>query len=117
MAKGKHDDEQAVSQYRTMLVSDLRMGRRGKHHDLVNGILEELDNLAEGSAMIIPLDDIGGVSLANLRSAVSRATKSRGIACETYSDDKSFYIWKQKAGSQKQSFPKATKTSRSRSQQ
>ena len=113
MAKGKQDNGEAPAQYQTMLVSDLRMGRRGKHHDLVNGILAELDNLAEGSAMIIPLDDIGGISLPNLRSAVSRATKSRGIACETYSDDKSFYIWKQKAGSQKQSLAKTTKTSRS----
>ena len=112
MAKGKQDDERIPPQYRTMLVSDLRIGRRGKHHDLVNGIVEELEGLAEGSAMIIPLDAIGGVSLANLRSAVSRATNSRGIACETYSDDKSFYIWKQKAGIQKQSSPKAAKTSR-----
>ncbi len=114
MAKGKQEGEQRATQYRTMLVSDLRIGRRGKHHDLVNGILTELEGLAEGSAMIIPLDDIGGVSLANLRSAVSRATKSRGVACETYSDNKSFYIWKQKAGTRKHSAPKATKTPRNR---
>lgn len=114
MAKGKQEGGQPAPQYRTMLVSDLRIGRRGKHHDLVNGILAELEGLAEGSAMVIPLDDIGGVSLANLRSAVSRATKSRGVACETYSDDKSFYIWKQKPAIEKHSGPKATKTPRNR---
>jgi len=41
---------------------DLRISRRGKHHNLVSGILKQLDGLAKGSALIVPLDSIGEMS-------------------------------------------------------
>lgn len=40
------------------------------------------------------LDDVGGVGLANLRSAVHRAATSHGLAIETLADEKNFYVWK-----------------------
>jgi len=61
-------------------VAGLRKGRRGKHHELVQGIVRELDMLSAGSAMEIPLSDVGGIGLANLRSAVHRAATSHGLA-------------------------------------
>ena len=45
--------------YRQVRVEALDKGRRGKHHDLVEGILHELKALAPGSAMEIPLDELG----------------------------------------------------------
>ena len=50
--------------------------------------------LAPGSAMEIPLSDVGGIELANLRSAVHRASTSHGLEIETLADDKNFYVWK-----------------------
>ena len=43
--------------YRQVRIDGLDKGRRGKHHDLVLGILQELEGLPPGSAMEIPLAD------------------------------------------------------------
>jgi hypothetical protein len=83
--------------YRQVRVDSLSKGRRGKHHDLVVGILQELEPLSPGSAMEIPLADVGGIGLANLRSAVHRAATLRGLQIETLADEKNFYVWKQKS--------------------
>ena len=80
--------------YRQVRVDALNRGRRGKHHDLVVGILQELEALSHGSAMEIQLADVGGIGLANLRSAVHRAATSRGLQIGTLADEKNFYVWK-----------------------
>jgi hypothetical protein len=80
--------------FERVLVADIRKGRRGKHHDLLSRVLNDLADLPEGAAIKIPLSDIDGVSLANLRSAVHRGTSTHGIAIETLSDDENFYVWK-----------------------
>jgi hypothetical protein len=54
----------------------------------------ELGMLSPGSAMEIPLADVGGIGLANLRSAVHRAATSQGIEIQTLADEKNFYVWK-----------------------
>jgi hypothetical protein len=79
--------------YRQVRVDALSKGRRGKHHDLVVGIFQELEALSPGSAMEIPLADVGGIRLTNLRSAVHRAATSRGLEIETLADEKNFYVW------------------------
>lgn len=79
--------------YRSVKIASLGNRRRGKHHDLLGGILRELKNLREGSALEIPLADVGGVELANLRSAVHRAAVSDNLDIETQSDEKNFYVW------------------------
>jgi hypothetical protein len=95
MAKdNKGKSQNSALNYDRVIVADLRRGRRGKHHDLVDGIFQDLETLPEGSAIKIPLDQIDGITLANLRSAVHRASLSRGLATETLSDESSFYIWK-----------------------
>lgn len=97
MAKEKKGLPDQDLKYRRVMVSDLDRGRRGKHHDLVQGILEELNVAANGSALEIPLNDVGGIGLANLRSAVHRAATSAGIMIETLADDANFYVWKKAA--------------------
>jgi hypothetical protein len=83
-----------VLKYRRVELSSLRKGRRGKHHDIVEGILGELDGVQPGSALEIPLAEVNGVGLANLRSAVHRASNSAGVSIETLADEKNFYVWK-----------------------
>src|SRR5271170_4362324 len=80
--------------YRRIDLSSLRKGRRGKHHDLVEGILDELKVVKSGSALEIPLAEVNGIGLANLRSAVHRASSSAGLDIETLADEKNFYVWK-----------------------
>jgi hypothetical protein len=75
-------------------ISSLSQSRRGKHHDLVQGIIRELNMLKTGSALEIPLANVGGIGLANLRSAVHRAATSEGLAIETLANHENFYVWK-----------------------
>src|SRR5882762_9729905 len=94
MAKQPKTSPPADLKYRRVEVAGLDRGRRGKHHDLVQGILRELEMLSPGSAMEIPLADVGGIGLANLRSAVHRASTSHGLEIETLADERNFYVWK-----------------------
>jgi len=94
MTRTPKNDSKPDLKYRRVDVDSLDRGRRGKHHDLVLGIIQELKMLAPGSAMEIPLSDVGGIGLANLRSAVHRASTSHGLEIETLADDKNFYVWK-----------------------
>jgi hypothetical protein len=89
-----------IRKYRHVQVADLDRGRRGKHYDLIQGILGELRALKAGSALEIPLNEVGGVGLANLRSAVHRASHSAGIEIETLADAVNFYVWRKRAAIQ-----------------
>jgi len=83
-----------INKYRLVDSSLLDRGRRGKHYDLMQGILKEL-RAAEGtSALQIPLDDVGGIGLPNLRSAVHRMADAAGLEIQTLADEKYFYVWK-----------------------
>jgi hypothetical protein len=92
----KSGDETPDTKYRQVKIDGLDRGRRGKHFDLIQGILQQLKTVPPGSAMEIPLADVGGIGLANLRSAVHRASTSHGLEIETLADDKNFYVWKKK---------------------
>jgi hypothetical protein len=56
-----------------------------------------LEGVKPGSALEIPLAEVDGIGLANLRSAVHRASISAGVDIETLADEKNFYVWKSPA--------------------
>lgn len=80
--------------YSRVLVSGLKRTRRGKHHDLMGKIMEDLRKCEAGFAVQIPLDSIEGVSVLNLRSAIVRAAAKESIGIITSSDGEYFYAWK-----------------------
>lgn len=80
--------------YRVVDSSLLDRSRRGKHHDLIHGVIKELKSAADGGALEIPLNDVGGIGLANLRSAVHRGASAAGLEIETLADKRNFYVWK-----------------------
>ena len=92
----KTQGKPADLKYRQVKIDGLDKTRRGKHYDLVLGILQQLRTLPPGSAMEIPLADVGGIGLANLRSAVHRASTSHELEIETLADEKNFYVWRKK---------------------
>jgi hypothetical protein len=82
------------AKYRVVDSLALDRGRHGKHHDLMRGIMKELKAAENGAALEIPLDEVGGIGLANLRSAVHRGATAEGLEIETLADEKNFYVWK-----------------------
>jgi len=90
----KASDKPPELKYRQVKINGLDKTRRGKHYDLVLGILQQLRTLPPGSAMEIPLADVGGIGLANLRSTVHRTSTSHELEIETLADEKNFYVWR-----------------------
>lgn len=89
----KTKNQRPPAKYRQVDIAGLKTGRHGKHHGLVKGIVSELVTLKPGSALEIPLADVGGIGLANLRSAVHRAAASNNLNIETVADNEKFYAW------------------------
>ena len=93
MAKGDKKESRYPNYGRT-LISGLKKSRKGKHHELMGKILEDLKKSAPSYAVRVPLADIKGVSVLNLRSAIVRAASKLGVPVATSSDDENFYVWK-----------------------
>ncbi len=94
MAKDNVKNQKTGLNYERVILANVRRNRRGKHHDLIQGIFRDLETLPVGSAIKLPLAEVDGITLANLRSAVHRASTARGLDIETLSDEANFYIWK-----------------------
>jgi hypothetical protein len=80
--------------YGRVEVKGLKKSRKGKHHDLMGKIMEDLRKSEPGFAVQIPLDTANNVSVLNLRSALVRAAAKENIKVMTSSDDRYFYAWK-----------------------
>jgi hypothetical protein len=96
MSKEQPKNQKPELNYDRVTVASLKRSRRGKHHDLIQGVFQDLETLPAGSAIKIPLAEADNITLANLRSAVHRASVSKGLEIETLSDSENFYIWKGK---------------------
>jgi hypothetical protein len=94
MTKDSQKNSKPASNYDRVVLANIRRNRRGKHHDLIQGIFQDLETLPAGSAIKLPLSKVDGITLANLRSAVHRASVARSLKVETLSDEENFYIWK-----------------------
>jgi hypothetical protein len=80
--------------FESVLQVDVPKGRDGKHKQIITQLLEDLERLAEGSALKIPLAELPD-SKENIRSALSRAAGLRKLAIATSSNDEFLYVWKQ----------------------
>lgn len=81
-------------------IAQLKKSRKGKHHNLLLKIMEDLHKSQTGFAVTIPLRTIGGVSVLNLRSAIVRAASKARIRVATSSDDENFYVWRTRTSEQ-----------------
>lgn len=78
--------------FATMLQADLPQGRNGKHKLIVTVILRDLDRLATGSALKVPLAELAE-SKEKVRSALNRATRKAHRKVLTSSDGTYLYVW------------------------
>ena len=88
MASGK----KIPMNFRSMAQVDVPQGRNGKHKEIVTKILSDLDQIAPGIALKVPLAELME-SKENVRSALNRATRKRGQAVATASDEQFLYVW------------------------
>ena len=86
--------------FQSILQHDVPRGRDGKHKQIVTQILSDLEQLVDGSALKIPLSELPD-SKENIRSALNRATRQRGIDVGTSSDDEFLYVWNVEPDSRK----------------
>ena len=96
---GKRDESRSGGKkgypnYGRVPIESLKKSRKGKHHDLLKRIMEDLRRSAPGFAVKIPLASTSDVSVLNLRSAVVRAASKENITINSSSDDENFYVWK-----------------------
>jgi len=81
------------SQFQFIRQTDVPRGRDGKHKQIIVRLLNDIDQLSEGSALKVPLAQLPDTK-ENIRSALSRATRQKKIEIATSSDDDFLYIWK-----------------------
>ena len=79
--------------FESILQLDVPRGRDGKHKTIVTKMLSDIDQLAVGTALKIPLSALPD-SKENIRSALNRATHLKGIQVATSSDADFLYVWK-----------------------
>lgn len=83
--------------FKSILQDDVPKGRDGKHKHVISQLLSDLEQLADGSALRIPLSELPD-SKENIRSALNRATRQRGMEVATSSDSDYLYVWKTAPG-------------------
>ena len=82
------------SNFETVPQRNLPNGRKGKHHTMLAQVLDDLQQLADGQAIRMPLAEYPEFAVADLRSAIHRATAKLGLTVATSSDDEYLYVWK-----------------------
>src|SRR5438105_1466518 len=78
--------------FKAMRQADVPQGRNGKHKQVVTRILSDLDQIAAGIALKVPLAQLTE-SKEKVRSALNRATRESGRSVATASDDDYLYVW------------------------
>jgi hypothetical protein len=81
--------------FKTMNQVDVPQGRNGKHKQIVSTILKDLDQLEGTAAIKVPLADLAE-TVANVRSALNRATRNAGRNVATATDATFLYVWNAK---------------------
>jgi hypothetical protein len=80
-----NSDSNAVPmRFQSVLQLDVPKGRDGKHKQIVTQLLSDISQLDHGTALKIPLSALPD-SKENIRSALNRATRERGMEVATSS--------------------------------
>ncbi len=81
-----------AAHFKTLDLGNVPHSRAGKHKKIVSMILRDLDQLKEGSALRVPLAELGNTK-ENVRSALNRATRSAKRNVATATDEGFLYVW------------------------
>ena|SRR6478752_408523 len=92
------ESDAPTMKYQSIQQTDVPKGRDGKHKRIVTQLLSDIDQLEPGRALKIPLEALPDTK-ENIRSALNRATRQRGIELATSSDAEFLYVWKAESAS------------------
>jgi hypothetical protein len=79
--------------FESVLQANVPKVRDGKHRQIVELLLRDLNQLGVNLALKIPLSALPDTK-ENVRAALSRATRQRGIDIATSSNNEFLYVWK-----------------------
>jgi len=79
--------------FESMPQANVPKGRDGKHKTIVEMLLNDIGLLTQSSALKIPLSALPDTK-ENVRAALSRASRQKGIDIATSSDNDFLYVWK-----------------------
>jgi hypothetical protein len=68
--------------------------RKGKHHELVADILEDLQKLRPNAALRIPRSALQAAKVEHIRAALTRAATKAGLSLASRVDKDFFYVWR-----------------------
>jgi hypothetical protein len=88
----RNGTKKVAMHFKTMTQADVPQGRNGKHKSIVTTIIDDLDQLKDGSAIKVPLVELAD-SKEKVRSALNRATRKAGRKVATASDGTYLYVW------------------------
>ncbi len=81
--------------FKTVGIPEVPHGRNGKHKSIVSRILSDLDQIADGMALKVPLAELNDTK-ERVRSALNRATRKVGRTVVTASDASFLYVWNER---------------------
>jgi hypothetical protein len=96
MGEGMSNDSEVASKamkFESVPQVNVPKGRDGKHKEIITQLLSDIEQLAVGSALKIPLAELPD-SKENVRSALSRAARQKKINLATSSNDEFLFVWK-----------------------
>jgi hypothetical protein len=88
-----NDPKGASMKFESMLKADVPTGRNGKHKEIISQLLHDIAQLEAGNALKVPLSELPDTK-ENIRSALNRATREKGLNVATSSDSEYLYVWK-----------------------
>ena len=83
----------AGMRFKSVSQADVPKGRDGKHKQIITQLLSDIQQLAKGAALKIPLTELPDTK-ENIRSALSRAAAQNGLNIATSSNVDYLYVWK-----------------------
>jgi hypothetical protein len=86
------DAKAATGSFKSILQEEVPIGRDGKHKRIITRLLADIERLDPGSALKVPLSALPDTK-ENIRSALNRATRQKGLEISTSSDADNLYIW------------------------
>lgn len=95
MEREKRVSQESRQRFESIHRSAVPQTRKGKHHGIVEQILQQLGGLRGKKALKISRAELGSARIEHVRAALTRASTKMKLPLATKLDDQYFYVWRQ----------------------